>query len=118
MHPCVAAPAQSPQPLAVEQMRARELGCEAGVVQVIERFAVEGLGRVVGGHQRIRAGEQPERPRRAGRFCPLAETIQRGSRGIFITTAHGRLDRVGERVCPDPENVLLKHSQRVQASRH
>ena len=116
MYPCVAATARPPQPFAVEQMRARQLGRQAGMAEVVERFAIESLGRVVGGEQRTGAEQQTERPGRAARIRPFAEAIQRGPGGIFIAGADGRLDHIGESVCPEPENVLLKDPQRVQAS--
>ena len=71
----VAAPAQPTQPLAEEQLRARQLGRDAGVAEVVERFAIEALGCIVGREQRIRAREQAERPRRASRESALAEAL-------------------------------------------
>ena len=54
----VAAPPLAPQPLAVEQVRAGELGNGPGSFQVADRLLVAVFGVSAGGQQRTGAGEQ------------------------------------------------------------
>jgi len=72
----VQAPVLAPQPFAVEEMRARELGRKTRAAQSFDRFAVERFSRAAVCQQRSRTGRDPQPPVGAGDGGVLREALE------------------------------------------
>src|SRR5262249_29153902 len=85
------------QPLAVEQLRAGELGAETRAREAIDSLLIVGLGDVALTEERARASLDPERPvRPRGSRC-LGQPTERGGRDVRLPEPDARLDQLGER---------------------
>jgi hypothetical protein len=85
------------QPLAVDEVRAGEMGGHPAAAATLDRLAVVLLRGRPGRRQRTRTGRQPERPRAAAGLRACAELFQRGDRVLRLVGAGGRLDQLGQR---------------------
>ena len=74
----VEAAAFASQPLAVEEMRPRELESHAGAGQVGDRLAVQTIGALALAHERAHARLDPEHPRGADHARARREPVQSG----------------------------------------
>src|SRR5664279_3277269 len=72
----VQAPVLTPQPFAVEEMRARELGRKPRAAQSFDRFAVQRFSRIAVCQQRSRTGGDPQPPVGAGDGGVLREALE------------------------------------------
>src|SRR4051812_22702413 len=92
----VEAPMPASEPLAVEQMRARELRPKPRAAKSLDRLAVQRLGRVAVCQQRPRTGRDPQPPVGAGDGRVLREAFE-GASGMSRRLAPaGRLDQLSQ----------------------
>ena len=93
----VQAPVLAPQPFAVEEMRARELGRKTRAAQSFDRFAVRRFSRVAVCQQRSRTDRDPQPPVCAGDGGVIREALE-GTGGMFRPAAPAcSLDQFGQR---------------------
>jgi len=101
----VGAPALAAQPLAVDEVGARELDAVAGGAEAVERFAVETLGVFAVAQQRARTGFEGERPVGAGGLAHLRQRSERVDRGLASADADGRFDQLGQHPRHGPDRL-------------
>src|SRR5439155_2130092 len=87
-------PALASQPLAVEQMGARELHAHAGPAEVRDRLAVEALGDLALAHKRMRTRFDPKRPIGAADTGHLEESSMGTGRFLACATPGGCLNQL------------------------
>ena len=111
---CVAAAMLAAQPFAIYQVGAGQLGSGEALLQVRDGLGVEVLGIVVASQQRLRPGEQPERPRGTGRGRPFGEPPERGLGQPGLTAARGGLHQVVQHNSGERGIVLLNAEHTMQ----
>ena len=91
----LAPPALPAQPLAVQEVRARERDPDAGAAEPLDRLAVEALGLFALAHERPRARLHAERPVGPARPADLLQPPQGSGGALRHARAHGGLDELG-----------------------
>ena len=84
----------SPEPLAVQQMRASELRTDRGSAQVIDCVAVTLLGGNTFGEQRFRPALNADRPVGAARYGGLLQALERRRARGRLSAARRGLDEL------------------------
>src|SRR5690349_1860447 len=92
--PRVPPPLGPAEPLAVEQVSAREIDGHPAPPELADGFQVAALRVRTLGQQRLAAGRQPERPGRAGGERPFGQGLMGGGRGFVIAGPEGGLDQL------------------------
>src|SRR6202035_2433409 len=101
--PGVYAAAFPAQPLAVDQVGARQLRADPGPAEPLDRLTIERLGRVIRADQCLRASPDARSPAGVAGPGHLLEARQR-VRGTFGRSGAGRgLDELGEPLRVDGE---------------
>src|SRR4051812_18030086 len=90
------APAFAPQPLAVEQMGAREVGPDPGAAEPFERLAIQAVCRLALAQQRAATRLRSERPFSCTGAGGLRELLEGAGRPVRLPAALSRLDQLDE----------------------
>ena len=85
------------QPLAVEQVRARELGAQPGAAQPLDRLAIQALGARARRSAAPASAPRCQRPLGAGRSRRRRQPLERVARELGVARARRRLDQLGQR---------------------
>src|SRR5829696_5832260 len=84
------------QPFAVEQMRAGELHPHPRAAEMVDRFAIEGLGVIALTQERTRASLDAESPLSATRASRRHQPLESVGRHFRASTSDGGLNQLGE----------------------
>src|SRR3954447_26149450 len=78
------------QPLAVEEMGARQINAEARALEALDRLPVEAVDGIAAAEQCARPGVDPQRPLGAAGPRPLGEQLMRAAGELVVAGPNGR----------------------------
>ena len=103
-----AAPVLAAQPLAVEQVRAGQLGADAGPAQPLDRLAVAPLGRLALAEQGADPGLDPQHPLGRGHAGAFGQPLQSGREELHVAGPGRRLGQLGHDMGPVPHRFAFE----------